>query len=92
MLVLLAETLTSQLKVMIAGTVLAVIGLTDIIIFLFLFFLSVIINIITIMLKLKGLLLNYVQACLFLMQLRSMYDDRQSMTRFYFEKTKVNIN
>ena len=37
MLVLLAETLTSQLKVMIAGTVLAVIGLTDIIIFLFLF-------------------------------------------------------
>ena len=44
------------------------------------------------MLKLKGILLNYVQACLFLMQLRSMYDDRQSMTRFYFEKTKVNIN
>ena len=37
MLGLLAETLTSQLKVMIAGTVLAVIGLTDIIIFLFLY-------------------------------------------------------
>ena len=39
---LLAETLTSQLKVMIAGTVLEVIGLTDVLIFLFLYLSSLI--------------------------------------------------
>ena len=63
-LALLAEILTTYFKIMIAGTVLAVIGLTGIIISFFLLSLIIII-----VLKLLGILLNYVQAYLFLTQL-----------------------
>ena len=70
MLGLLPEILTTQFKNMIPGTELAVTGLAGNITPFLLFCISLII--IIIMLKPILILMNYIQAYLFLMQLRSM--------------------
>ena len=78
---------------MIAGKVLAMIGLTSIIISFFLFCISLII--IIIVLKLLEILLNYVHVCLFLMQLRSWNLIENLWQKFYLKKSNKftdNIN